>query len=260
MSNIHSTAQISPDAQLADDVTVGPFAIIDGPAIIGPGCEIGAQVWIHGAATIGAHNKIGYGSIIGGDPQDLSFDPETPTGVVLGERNVIREYVTIHRATETGSNTIIGNENYLMTGVHLAHDVRIGHKNIFANNVLLAGFVNVGDAVVIAGSCVFHQFIKIGSYAMVQGLSGASKDVPPYCVLHHGNRLAGLNSIGLRRAGFSVEERKEIKAVYRIFFQSGLAVSSALDEAGTRDWCDAAQVLIEALRNPSKKGILTRED
>ena len=196
MPEIHSTAQVSPEAQLADDVTVGPFAIIDGPARIESGCSIGPQVWIHGDVTLGPDNKIGYGSIIGADPQDLGFDPETSSGVVLGRGNVIREYVTIHRATVSGAHTTLGEENYLMTGTHLAHDVVLGNHNIFANNVLLAGHVEVGNSVVIAGACVFHQFIRIGDFVMVQGLTGSSKDIPPYCILRHGNRLSGLNAIG----------------------------------------------------------------
>lgn len=260
MPDIHSSAQISPQAQLAADVRVGPFAIIDGPAIIGPGCEIGPQVWIHGAVEMGANNKIGYGSIIGADPQDLSFDPATPTGVRLGRNNVIREYVTIHRATVVEQNTVLGEGNYLMTGTHLGHDVIIGHKNVLANNVLLAGFVEVGNSVVIAGACVFHQFVRIGDFAMAQGLSGSSKDVPPFCILRHGNRLSGLNSIGLRRGGFSAEERKEIKSAYAVLFQSGLALAAALREADTHAWGPAASKLIEAVRNPTRKGVLTRED
>ncbi len=260
MPDIHSSAQISPDAQIAEDVTIGPFAIIDGPAVIGSGSVIGAQVWIHGAVTMGTNNKIGYGSIVGADPQDLAFDPATETGVEIGSSNVIREYVTIHRATEAGAKTRIGDENYLMTGAHLGHDVTLGNKNIIANNALFGGFVEVGNSIVIAGASAFHQFIKIGDHAMVQGLTGASKDVPPYCILRHTNRLSGLNSVGMRRAGISPNERQEIKSAYAILFQRGLAINSALDEAGTREWGPAATLLIEAVRNPGRKGILTREE
>ncbi|NIP94959.1 MAG: acyl-ACP--UDP-N-acetylglucosamine O-acyltransferase, partial [Akkermansiaceae bacterium] len=246
MPTIHSSAQVSSKARLADDVTVGPFAIIDGPAVIGPGCEIGAQVWIHGSVEMGADNRVGYGSILGADPQDLSFDSTTTSGVRLGTGNVIREYVTIHRATTPEGFTSVGNGNYLMTGVHLAHDVTLEDGNVFANNVLLAGHVECGNAVVIAGTCVFHQFIHIGDYAMVQGLSGASKDVPPYCILRYGNRLSGLNSIGLRRGGFTPEERREIKAAYALLFQGGLSLENAIKEATSRQWGPAAAKLLEA--------------
>ena len=260
MAQIHPTAQISPDARLAEDVTVGPYAIIDGPAVIGPRCEIGGQVWIHGEVTMGSMNKVGYGSILGADPQDLAFDPEARTGVVLGEDNVLREYVTIHRATEEGGSTMVGDGNFLMTGVHLGHDVIMGDRNILANNVLLAGFVEMGNSVVIGGGSAFHQFIRIGDYAMVGGLAGPSKDVPPYCVVRQTNRLAGLNAIGLRRGGIGPEERKEIKSAYALLFQGGLALSTAVEKADSREWGSAAQKLIEAVRNPSRKGVVTREE
>ncbi len=260
MVQIHPTAQISPDARLAEDVTVGPYAIIDGPAVIGPRCEIGGQVWIHGEVTMGSMNKVGYGSILGADPQDLAFDPDTRTGVVLGEDNVLREYVTIHRATEEGGSTMVGDGNFLMTGVHLGHDVIMGDRNILANNVLLAGFVEMGNSVVIGGGSAFHQFIRIGDYAMVGGLAGPSKDVPPYCVVRQTNRLAGLNAIGLRRGGIGPEERKEIKSAYALLFQGGLALSTAVEKADSREWGSAAQKLIEAVRNPSRKGVVTREE
>jgi UDP-N-acetylglucosamine acyltransferase len=208
---------------------------------------------------MGAHNTIGYGSILGADPQDLTFDPASETGVLLGSGNRIREYVTIHRATAAGKRTTVGDRNYLMTTVHLGHDVVLGDGNIFANNVLLGGFVEVGNSVVIGGTCVFHQFIRIGDFAMVQGLSGASKDVPPFCILRYGNRLSGLNVVGMRRGGLGPEERREVKSAYALLFQSGLALDTALREAGTREWGPAASKLFEAVRNPSRKGVLTRE-
>ncbi len=259
MDSIHPTAQISPDARLAEDVTVGPCAIIDGPAVIGAGCEIGAQVWIHGEVSMGPMNKVGYGSILGADPQDLSFDPATRTGVVLGEGNILREYVTIHRATEGDASTRMGDGNFLMTGVHLGHDAVIGNRNVLANNALLAGFVEMGNQVVVGGGCAFHQFIRIGDHAMVQGLAGPSKDVPPYCVVRQTNRLAGLNTIGLRRGGIGPEERREIKSAYALLFQGGLALGNAVAKADSREWGSAAQKLIEAVRNPSRKGVVTRE-
>ena len=239
---------------------MGAFSIIDGPAEIGAGCEIGAQVWIHGKVSMGPGNKVGYGSIIGADPQDLAFDSATRTGVSLGGGNVIREYVTIHRATAEGSSTRVGDGNFLMTGAHLGHDSIIGNRNVLANNALLAGFVEMGDQVVVGGGCAFHQFIRIGDYAMVQGLTGASKDIAPYCMVGQFNRLAGLNAIGLRRGGIEPEDRREIKAAYQLLFRDGLALGKAVEEADSREWRSAAQKLIEAVRNPSRKGVLTREE
>ena len=258
MPDIHPSAQVSPDAQIAEDVTVGAFSIIDGPVEIGQGCEIGAQVWIHGEVSMGPGNMVGYGSIIGADPQDLAFDSTTRTGVTLGERNVIREYVTIHRATAEGSSTRIGDANFLMTGAHLGHDVVLGDRNVLANNALLAGFVEMGNHVVVGGGCAFHQFIRIGDYAMVQGLTGASKDIAPFCTVGQFNRLAGINSIGMRRGGIAPEDRAEIKAIYKLLFREGLALGNALREVDAREWGVEARKLIEAVRNPSRKGVLTQ--
>lgn len=260
MPQIHPTALVSDQARLADDVIVGPFAIVDGPAVLGAGCEIGGHVWIRGQVEMGANNRIGYGSSIGTDPQDLSFDPSTTSGVRLGDGNTLRENVTVNRATIPDGFTTIGDDNYLMIGVHLAHDVALGNRNIFANNVLLAGFVEVGNSVFIGGAAVFHQFIRINDFAMIQGLCGAGKDVPPYCVVDRVNRLAGLNVVGLRRGGFSPDERKEIKAAYALLFQNGLATTEALEEAAKREWHPAAEKLIDAVRNPTKRGVLTRSE
>lgn len=259
MPTIHPSALVSEQAELADDVTVGPFAIIDGAARVGPGCRIGPHCWLHGDVSLGANNTIGYGSLLGADPQDLSFHPDTPTGVTLGDDNVIREYVTIHRATKAGTHTRVGDGNYLMTGVHLAHDVTMGNRNIIANNALLAGFVEMGNSVLVSGGAVFHQFIRIGDFAMAQGISGASKDLPPYCVLRDTNRLSGLNVIGMRRGGLTSEERRDIKSAYALLFQSRLNRDAALAEAGKREWNGPALKLIEAVANPSPKGVLTRQ-
>lgn len=258
MSRIHPSAIISDQAQLAEDVSIGPFTIIDGPAVIGPGCEIGAHVWIHGRVELGPGNKVGYGSILGADPQDLSFDPGTDSGVRLGRDNVIREYATLHRATTPGDFTTVGDGNYLMTGVHLGHDVVLGDRNVLANNVLLGGLVTVGNSVFIGGGAVFHQFVRLGDYVMVQGLAGSSKDVPPYCILRYGNTLSGLNVIGLRRGGFTPDERKEIKSAYAVIFQQGLTTSEALAKCSEREWGPAATKLIDAVREPGSKGVLTR--
>jgi len=258
MPSIHPTALVSDAASLAGDVAVGPFSIIDGPAVIEAGTKIGAHVWIHGRVEAGPRNTIGYGSIIGADPQDLSFDPAIDSGVRLGPSNVLREYVTIHRATAPGNSTLIGEDNYLMTGVHLGHDVVLGNRNILANNALVAGFVTIGEAVFLSGGTLLHQFIRVGDYAMFQGLAGSSKDVPPYCIVRHGNTLSGLNVIGLRRAGFAAADRNEIKSAYALLFQSGLTTSDALAEADRRRWSPAAAKLIAAVRHPTKRGVLTR--
>lgn len=256
--NVHPTALISPEAVLAEGVTVGPFAVIEGPVKLGAGVNLGGHCWIKGDVEIGEESSVGWGSVIGADPQDLSFDPTTPGGVRIGPRNKLREYVTIHRGSKPGSCTELGEGNFLMTGVHAAHDVRIGDHNVLANNVMLAGHVRMGNRIFLGGGAGFHQFIHIGDYALAQGNSSISQDLPPYCMAHGQNQLAGLNVVGLRRGGFDGETRADIKAAARLLFQSGHALSQALELARARQWTPAAQLLIEAVANPSKKGVISR--
>jgi UDP-N-acetylglucosamine acyltransferase len=256
MPNIHPTALISDDAQLADDVTVGPHAIIDGPAVIGPGCTIAANAWIAGRVEMGSNNSIGYGAVIGSDPQAFSFDPASDTGVSLGSGNTIREYVTINRGTTATGLTSMGDENFIMIGSHLAHDVRLGNKNAFANNVMLAGHVEVGNQVFIGGGAGFHQFLFIGDLAMVAGHASISKDVPPFCMTTHDDTLAGLNVVGLRRAGLKQEQRTEIKRLYGILFRREGSLQDALAEAQGQSWSEYPTRLLHSVANPSKRGVM----
>ena len=258
MPNIHPTALVSPEAQLADDVEVGPFALIDGPAVIGSGCTIGARATISGRVVMGDNNRIGTGSIIGGEPQDLSFGPTIKSGVIMGNGNKVFEYVTLHRSASEGGNTVIGNGNFLMTQCHFGHDCQVGDNNVVANAALFAGHVILGSNTVIGGAATFHQFIHVGDYALAQGMAGFSLDLPPYCIGHKRNELAGLNVIGLRRAGFSPEERKEIKSAYHALFQSDLPRKEAVALARTKIESGPALKLIAAVETPSQKGVLRR--
>lgn len=255
MPKIHASALVSPEAHLADDVIIGPFAVIEGPVKLSAGVEIGGHSWITGRTEVGEGTRIGWGSVIGADPQDLSFDPSTESGVRIGSNNTLREYVTIHRGSKPGSDTRVGDGNFLMTGVHLAHDVMMGDGNVLANNVLIAGHVRIGSRTFLGGGSAFHQFIHIGDFALVQGNSAVSQDLPPYCALYGINRLAGLNVVGLRRAGFSAEERAEIKRAYHLVFASGKRREEALEEASQRSWGRAAANFLEAVAHPSKKGV-----
>lgn len=255
-SLIHPTALVSPEAQLGNNVRIGPFTVIEGPVCIGDDCDIAGHVLIQGKVCMAARNRIGWGSILGADPQDLSFDPQTDSAVELGENNTLREYVTIHRGSKNGGVTRIGQDNFLMTGVHLAHDVTLGDHNVLANNVLLAGHITVGNRAFLGGGSVFHQFIHIGDYAIAQGNAAISQDIPPYCMAHGHNELASLNVIGMKRAGFSAEQRTEIKQAFRLLLSGNRTL--ALQQAVERSWSEAAMVLVRAVAEPSRKGILTR--
>jgi UDP-N-acetylglucosamine acyltransferase len=251
---IHPTAIVSPEAEIAPDAEVGPYAVVEGPARIGPRCRILAHAIIKGDVVLGADNLVDHHAVIGGWPQDLAFRPETPSGVTVGERNVFRENVTIHRGTSPGSRTVVGDDNFLMAGAHLAHNVRLGNRNILANNVLLGGHVEFGDRVFAGGAALFHQFVRVGSLAIIQGAGGFSKDVPPYALGAEHNTLFGLNVIGLRRAGFSAETRAEIQELYRILFRSGKPLADALAEASARAWGPEAAAVVTFVA-ASKKGI-----
>lgn len=234
---IHPTALVADGAQLADDVVIGPGSIVSAESVIGPGCVLGAHVILEHRVIIGENTKIGHGSILGADPQDLGFDPSrTDTGVRVGKGNTLREFVTINRATAKDADTVLGDRCFLMTGAHLAHDTVVGHGVVMANNVLLAGHVEVQDGVFIGGAAVFHQFIRVGRLAMVRGGCRFSKNIPPYLVAAGENEVAGLNIVGLRRAGFSTAVRHEIKRAFRLLYTSGLNVSQAVERASQENW------------------------
>jgi UDP-N-acetylglucosamine acyltransferase len=252
---VHPTAIIHPDARLGSDVSVGPYAVIEGAAQIGDRCRIQAHAVITAHVKMGPDNLIGYGAILGGDPQDFAFRPEIRSEVRIGARNQIREYCTIHRATSTGDATVIGDECFLMAGAHLAHNVRLGDRVILANNVLLGGYVTVEDRVFIGGGSVFHQHLRVGRLAICQGASAFSKDIPPYVTAAERNGLAGLNVIGLRRAGFNAAERVDVKRAFALLYRSGLNVTQALTAAGEQTWGEAAQEFWNFVAAAKKRGL-----
>jgi UDP-N-acetylglucosamine acyltransferase len=252
---IHPTALIHADAQIDPTAEIGPYVIIDGPVKIGPGVKVEAHAQLVGDVTIGSGTTIGRAAIIGTDPQDLSFKPETLSGVIIGESNVIREHVTIHRATKPGTFTRMGDSNYLMATSHLAHDVQMGDNNIIANGVLFAGHVQIGDRCVIGGGAVFHQFIRLGSYGVVQGNAGLSMDMPPFCCAAGINTLTGLNIIGMRRSGLSAADRASVKSIFDLVFRSGLNLTQARTAIAQREWPAVCQSFIDFINASTRKGI-----
>ncbi len=252
---IHPTAVIHPLAELAHDVQVGPYVIIEGPARIASGVRIEAHAQIIGHVEIGEGCQIGRAAVIGSDPQDIHFDTRTESSVILGPRNVIREHVTIHRGSKPGSATRLGEGNFLMVGAHLAHDVQLGSRNILANACLLAGHIHVGNNTFIGGGAVFHQFIRIGDSCVIQGNGSFGKDIPHFCAAMRTNRITGLNIIGLRRQGFTAEQRAAIKDLFKLLFCSGKNLAQALASARARDWTDPASRLLDFVGSPSRRGI-----
>lgn len=252
---VDRTAIVDPGARLAEEVEIGPYALIGAEVEIGPHTIVQSHVVIEGAVRLGAANVIGYGAIIGGRPQDLGFKEGTKSSVEIGDRNVIREHVTIHRGTAADSATRLGHDNFLMAGAHVGHNCTIGNNVIIANNCLLGGYVVVDDGAFLGGSCVFHQFMRVGRLAITQGTSGFGKDIPPFVAAAGVNKVVGLNVVGLRRAGFSAEERAEIKAAFRLLYESGLNVSQALVEASAQSWGAAGQSFFDFVASAKHRGI-----
>ena len=227
---IHPTALVSKKAKIDSDVEIGPYAIIGDQAKIGKGAKIGSFCVIDNDTTIGAGCKIFPGAVIGTIPQDLKYDGAA-SSVVLGENNIIREYVTINLSTTQGSSTVEGHDNLIMAYSHVAHECVIGNHCIIANSGTLAGHVTLEDRVVIGGLTAIHQFVRLGTMSIVGGCSKVVTDIPPYSTCDgHPAKFYGLNLIGLKRAGVSLQSIHNLKAAYKIFFQSGFNKKHALDE------------------------------
>jgi UDP-N-acetylglucosamine acyltransferase len=255
---IHPTAVISSSAQIGEDVSIGPFAIIEDDVVIGDRTVIDAAAQVRRRSIVGTDCRIGSGTLVGADPQYGGFDPDTPSWVELGDKNTIREYVTIHRSIEPDGKTVIGSGNFLMNGAHVGHDCVIGNENTMANNILLGGHVEVGNHCFFGGASVYHQFVRIGDYVMAQGLAGMSLDMPPYVIAAGVNYVSGINSVGLRRAGFGPEARKEIKEAFRNLYLTTKSVEDVLKEAEDQTFLPETQAFYAFLRKKSKKPICVR--
>ena len=252
---IHPTAVIDPAATLGRNVTAGPYVVIEGPAEVGAGCVLQAHATLTGRVRLGAGVRVGHGAVVGGWPQDYAFDPATDSGVEIGAGTMLREHCTVHRGTKPGTVTRIGENCLLMAGAHLGHNAQVGHRVILANHVLLGGYVEVADGVFVGGGSVFHQFVRVGRGAIIQGLSAFSKDVPPFTLAAERNEVFGLNVIGLRRGGFSVEARAEIKAAFKLLYASGRNVTQAVEAARERAWGADAAEFWAFVAAAKKKGI-----
>ena len=226
--NIHPTALVSSSAQLDGTVTIGAYAVIGSGVRIGAGSTIGAHAVIEGPTTIGRDNRIFTHAALGAAPQDMKYRGE-PTSLEIGDRNTIREFCTFNRGTAQDEGvTRIGDDNWIMAYVHIAHDVQVGSRTILANNATLAGHVHVGDWVIVGGLTGVHQFCKIGAHAMMGFQSHVSQDVPPFMMATgHPLSIAGFNVEGLRRRGFSKERIAQVKQMHRLLYRDGLTLDNA---------------------------------
>jgi len=250
---IHPTAIIHPKAKLDTTVQVGPYAVIDRDVELGAQCIVGPHVYLTGLTVIGAHNRFHAGCVIGDAPQDLKYKDE-PTRVKIGEHNVFREHVTVHRATKTDGETLVGSHNFLMANCHIGHNCEVGNHIIMANGALLGGHVTVQDRAFISGNCLVHQFVRVGMLAIMQGGSAISKDLPPYTIARGDNGICGLNAVGLRRAGFTAEQRLELKKLYHSIFRSRKNLRTALAEMQKNFNSPTAKVLLDFVAG-AKRGL-----
>ena len=250
---LHPTALIAPTAQLAPDVQVGPYAVIDGHVTLGPGCVVGPHAYLTGHTTAGARNRFHASCVIGDTPQDLKFDG-APTRLVIGDDNVFREHVTLHCATKPDTCTVIGSHCFIMGNAHIGHDVQVRDHAIICNGVAIAGFAVIGERAFLSANSLVHQFCRVGPLALLQGGAAVSKDVPPFCIATGINSICGLNTIGLRRGGFTAEQRTELKRLYHLLFRSGKLRRDALAEAGAIATGTAVKLFLEFVA-VSKRGV-----
>ena len=230
---IHPTAIIHENAQVHTGAEIGPYSIIDEYVTVGADCKVGPHAHITGHTTIGKSNHFHAGCVIGDNPQDVKYNNQ-PTRLVIGDRNTFREHVTIHRSNTLEENTRLGSENIFMANSHVGHNSVVGNKAILANGALVGGHAMIGDGAFLSGNAVVHQFCRVGSMAMMQGCSGVSLDLPPFTIVRGINGMCGLNSVGLKRAGFSSEERLELKQTYRALFMGSDLMKDAIAKARER--------------------------
>ncbi|MDM7202883.1 MAG: acyl-ACP--UDP-N-acetylglucosamine O-acyltransferase [Thermodesulfobacteriaceae bacterium] len=261
MRKIHTTAIVDKSAELDEDIEVGPYAYIGPKVFIGRGTIIKAHSYLERNTKIGKFNQIGPFAVIGTPPQHLSYKGEE-TFVEIGDNNIIREFVTIHRGTSKDQGlTKVGNDCMLMSYVHIAHDCVVGNFVIMSNNATLGGHVKVEDYVVFGGFSAVHQFCRIGRYAFIAGMSGIDKDVPPYVkVFGIPAKIQGLNLVGLRRAGFGKEEIRKISQALSVFLDGPATLKEVVNELQDIFGEDPLiKNLINFLENPSKQGIMRRK-
>lgn len=256
MTKIHPNAVVEPGAQLGEDVEIGPFCFVAGTAKIGDGSRLFPNSTVMEHTTLGARNRVYPSAVLGGPPQDLSF-AGAPSYVTTGNDCTFREGVTIHRGTTPESVTRIGNHVYMMANSHAAHNVQMEDHVILANGALLGGYVTVGERTFFGGGAAAHQYVHIGRMAMIGGLSAVTKDLPPFCIIISAslNGLYGLNAVGMRRAGLSPAERKEIKELFHLLYFAGLNVSQVVEAIETRPVITSlAREWLDFLKN-AKRGI-----
>jgi UDP-N-acetylglucosamine acyltransferase len=226
---IHPTAVIAPEAELADDVQVGPYVVIEGHVRVGAGSILRPHAYLCGPLTMGRGNVVFSGAVLGERPQHLQYKDE-PTRLEIGDENVFREHVTVHRGTSHTGKTEIGSRNFFMAGSHIAHDCRIGNGCILANGALVGGHCMIDDGAYLSGNCAIHQFVRIGRLALLSGCSATTKDIPPFVMQQGINCVVGINLVGMRRAGMTHAQINAVRHAFRVLYRQGQTITTALDQ------------------------------
>lgn len=250
---IHPTAIVDPRAEVHARAEIGPYVVVDGPVRVGSGTRVLAHATLSGWTELGEDNVVHMGAVIGHEPQDLSYRGEE-SYLRIGDRNVIRELAQIHRGAKAGSETVLGNDNYLMATAHVGHNCRVGNGVILTNGSMLGGYVEVGDRAIVSGNCVVHQFVRIGRLALLRGLSRASRDVPPFCIMDWTHTVRGVNRVGLMRAGFDAARIRALKNAFARLFGRAANLRTAVGEIDTPTCSPEVRELIDFVR-ASKRGV-----
>ncbi|MSP38693.1 MAG: acyl-ACP--UDP-N-acetylglucosamine O-acyltransferase [Deltaproteobacteria bacterium] len=251
---IHPSAIIDPKAEIDSEVEIGPYVVIEGAVKIKRGTRVMAHAYLTGWTEIGADNEIHPGAVLGDAPQDKAYKGQE-SYLKIGDGNIFREYVQVHRGTAAGSATVIGNDNFLMATSHVGHNCKLGDNVILANGALLGGHVEVGDNVFISGNCVVHQFVRVGDFALMRGLSGTSRDVPPYAIMDWQHTVRGVNVVGLKRAGFDDKRIRAIRAAFRILFRKGRNLALAVKEVEEVGTANSDVLAVLNFIKSSKRGV-----
>jgi UDP-N-acetylglucosamine acyltransferase len=252
--SIHPTAIIDPRAEIHPEAEIGPYVIVDGPVKIERRTRLMAHAVVMGWTEVGEANEIHPGAVLGDAPQDKSYHGQE-SYLRIGDRNVFREFVQLHRGTALRSATVIGNDNYLMAGAHVGHNCNLGDHIVLANGALLGGYVEVGNHAFISGHCVVHQFVRVGELSLMRGLSATSRDVPPYAIIDWQHTVRGVNAVGLKRAGFDERKIRALKAAFRLLFAKGRNISLAIKEVEAQDDLSPEVIALLDFIRSSKRGV-----